>query len=171
MHNTNTTNLSSKQKRVIASTATGFSLENMDFHFLSFALTSIMTTLGISTTKAGWINPITHLDVLLGGLLFGYLSDKYGRVKVFSYTIFIFVGATALMYFANSLTMIYILRFFVDFGEGSEYGTGMALIAEHFSQKHYRRMTSIASAGGQLVGIMVALLAAIILPLAGMYFS
>ena len=40
----------------------------------------------------------------------------------------------------------------------------MALIAEHFSQKHYGRTTSIANVGGQLGEIMTAILATIILP-------
>ena len=145
MDNSHKTSLSKEQKRVIASTATGFSFENMDFNFMSFALTSIIASLGISTTEAGWINTITNLGMLVGGLFFGILSDKYGRVKIFSYTIFIFAGATALMYFANNLTMVYILRFLVGFGEGGEYGAGMALIAEYFSEKHYGRMTAIAS--------------------------
>ena len=164
MNKSSQTSLSSAQKRVIASTATGFSFENMDFNFMSFALTSIIASLGISTTEAGWINTITNLGMLVGGLFFGILSDKYGRVKIFSYTIFIFAGATALMYFANNLTMVYILRFLVGFGEGGEYGAGMALIAEYFSEKHYGRMTAIASIGGQLGGILAAILSAIILP-------
>ena len=95
-----------------------FLLKNMDFNFMSFALTSVIASLGITTTQAGMINTITNLGMLLGGLIFGILSDKYGRVKIFSYTIFIFAGATALMYFANSFTMVCILRFLVGFGEG-----------------------------------------------------
>ena len=36
MDNSKPTSLSKDQKRVIASTATGFSFENMDFNFMSF---------------------------------------------------------------------------------------------------------------------------------------
>ncbi|KRM52906.1 hypothetical protein FC64_GL000183 [Ligilactobacillus araffinosus DSM 20653] len=50
----------------------------MDFNFMSFALSSIIASLGISTVQAGWITTITQWGVLLGGLLFGLLSDKYG---------------------------------------------------------------------------------------------
>lgn len=67
MDNSHKTSLSKEQKRVIASTATGFSFENMDFNFMSFALSSIIASLGISTIQAGWINTITHWGVLLGG--------------------------------------------------------------------------------------------------------
>ena len=164
MDNSKPTSLSKDQKRVIASTATGFSFENMDFNFMSFALTSVIASLGITTTQAGMINTITNLGMLLGGLIFGILSDKYGRVKIFSYTIFIFAGATALMYFANSFTMVCILRFLVGFGEGGEYGAGMAMIGEYFSAKRYGRVTAIASIGGQLGGIIAAILSALILP-------
>ena len=54
------------------------------------------------------------------------------------------------MYFANSFTMVCILRFLVGFGEGGEYGAGMAMIGEYFSAKRYGRVTAIASIGGHL---------------------
>ena len=46
MDNSKPTSLSKDQKRVIASTATGFSFENMDFNFMSFALTSVICQFG-----------------------------------------------------------------------------------------------------------------------------
>ena len=167
MNNSSKPILSKEQKLVIASTATGFSFENMDFNFMSFALSSIIASLGISTVQAGWITTITQWGVLLGGLLFGLLSDKYGRIKIFSYTIFIFAAGTALMYFAHNITTIYILRFLIGLGNGGEYGVGMALIAEHFAAKQYGRVSSVAAIGGQLGSILAAVLSALILPRLG----
>jgi len=167
MNNSSKPSLSKEQKFVIASTATGFSFENMDFNFMSFALSSIIASLGISTVQAGWITTITQWGVLLGGLLFGLLSDKYGRIKIFSYTIFIFAAGTALMYFAHNITTIYILRFLIGLGNGGEYGVGMALIAEHFAAKQYGRVSSVAAIGGQIGSILAAVLSALILPRLG----
>ena len=94
------------QKWTIASTAAGFSLENMDIMFLSFALTPIIASLHISQGAAGLIGTMTNLGMLFGGAIFGLLGDKIGRIKTFSYTIFIFAFATGAMFFAHSISII-----------------------------------------------------------------
>ena len=158
--NTMTTN----EKWVMASTAAGFSLENMDIMFLSFALAPIIASLHISSAAAGWIGSITNLGMLAGGAVFGLVGDRIGRVKTFSYTIFIFAFATAAMFFAHSLPMIYLLRFLAGIGAGGEYGVGIALIAENFSTHQIGRMSSVAAIGGQVGAIFAALMAAWIIP-------
>lgn len=158
--NTMTTN----EKWVMASTAAGFSIENMDIMFLSFALAPIIASLHISSAAAGWIGSITNLGMLAGGAVFGLVGDRIGRVKTFSYTIFIFAFATAAMFFAHSLPMIYLLRFLAGIGAGGEYGVGIALIAENFSTHQIGRMSSVAAIGGQVGAIFAALMAAWIIP-------
>lgn len=156
--------MTKNQKWVLASTGAGFSLENMDIMFLSFALAPIIASLHISSAAAGWIGSITNLGMLAGGIIFGLVGDRLGRVRTFSYTIFIFAFATAAMYFAHSLTAIYILRFLAGIGAGGEYGVGIALIAENFHPSIIGRLTSIAAIGGQVGAIFAAVMAAIIIP-------
>jgi MFS family permease len=74
---------SNSQRKVLISAAAGIGLENMDIMFLSFSMASIIATFGISGTQAGWIGTITNFGMLLGGIVFGLLADKIGRVKVF----------------------------------------------------------------------------------------
>ena len=152
------------EKWVMASTAAGFSLENMDIMFLSFALAPIIADLHLSGTAAGWIGSITNLGMLAGGAVFGLLGDRIGRVKTFSYTIFIFAFATVAIFFAHSLSAIYVLRFLAGIGAGGEYGVGMALIAENFAANRIGRLTSVAAIGGQIGAIFAALAAAVIIP-------
>ncbi|QLL70709.1 MFS transporter [Lactobacillus sp. 3B(2020)] len=149
---------------VIASTAAGFSLENMDIMFLSFALAPMIADLHISSAAAGWIGSITNLGMLAGGAVFGLVGDRIGRVKTFSYTIFIFAFATAAMFFAHSLPLIYLFRFLAGIGAGGEYGVGMALIAENFAANRIGRLTSVAAIGGQVGAIFAALAATVIIP-------
>ena len=127
--------LSKNQKWVIASTSSGFALENMDVLFLSFAMSSMIADLHLSGGAAGFISTITNLGMLVGGIAFGILGDKIGRVKTFSHTVIIFAIATALMAFANNIYMIYGLRFLAGIGAGGEYGVGIALIAENFHKE------------------------------------
>ncbi|GAX04812.1 major facilitator superfamily transporter [Secundilactobacillus pentosiphilus] len=159
--------LSKNQKWTIASTSAGFALENMDVLFLSFALSSIIADLHINGAQAGLISSITNLGMLVGGILFGVIADRFGRVRTFSHTVFIFAFATAAMYFANSITLIYLCRFIAGIGAGGEYGVGITLIAENFNHHKIGKMTSIAAIGGQLGAILAAISAAFIIPAFG----
>lgn len=159
--------LSKNQKWVIASTSSGFALENMDVLFLSFAMSSMISELHLSGAAAGMISSITNLGMLFGGIIFGFLGDKIGRVKTFSHTIIIFAIATGLMAFANNIYEIYALRFLAGIGAGGEYGVGIALIAENFEEHRIGKMTSVAAIGGQIGAILAALIAAWIIPTAG----
>ncbi|AEB92882.1 MFS transporter [Lactobacillus johnsonii] len=159
--------LSKNQKWVIASTSSGFALENMDVLFLSFAMSSMIADLHLSGGEAGFISTITNLGMLVGGIAFGILGDKIGRVKTFSHTVIIFAIATALMAFANNIYLIYALRFLAGIGAGGEYGVGIALIAENFHKEQIGKMTSVAAIGGQIGAILAALIAAWIIPAAG----
>lgn len=163
----NTSSMSTNQKWVLASMSSGFLLENMDVMFLSFSLSEIIAQMHISSAAGGWIGTFTNLGMFFGGALFGLLGDRIGRVKIFSYTIFLFAIATGLTYFAHNITALYALRFLAGIGAGGEYGVGIALIAENFQANQIGRASSVAAVGGQIGSIVAALLAAWIIPAYG----
>lgn len=163
----NTSSMSTNQKWVLASISSGFLLENMDVMFLSFSLSEIIAQMHISSAAGGWIGTFTNLGMFFGGALFGLIGDRIGRVKTFSYTIFLFAIATGLTYFAHNITALYALRFLAGIGAGGEYGVGIALIAENFQANQIGRASSVAAVGGQIGSIVAALLAAWIIPAYG----
>ncbi|APG70713.1 MFS transporter [Lactobacillus delbrueckii subsp. delbrueckii] len=163
----NTSSMSTNQKWVLASMSSGFLLENIDVMFLSFSLSEIIAQMHISSAAGGWIGTFTNLGMFFGGALFGLLGDRIGRVKTFSYTIFLFAIATGLTYFAHNITALYALRFLAGIGAGGEYGVGIALIAENFQANQIGRASSVAAVGGQIGSIVAALLAAWIIPAYG----
>lgn len=155
------------QKKVLFSTSAGIALENMDIMFLAFSLSSIITTFGINSTLAGFISTITNLGMLVGGIFFGLMADRFGRVKVFSYTVLLFSIASVLMYFASNIYLVYLFRFIAGIGAGGEYGACMALLSESISKKHLGIATSIAGVGAQVGAALAAILASFIIPTLG----
>ena len=126
------TSTTKTQKWVLASTSIGQMLESMDISFISFAMSSIIIGLHISTAAAGMLSTVTTFGSLLGGILFGLLADRFGRVRILTYTIFIFAISTAGIMFAQNFITFAILRFCVGLGAGGEYGSGVAMVAESF---------------------------------------
>jgi len=151
---------------VVASVA-GLTLEGMDIMFISFAMTMIIAEFNIDLATGGLISSITNIGMLLGGIIFGVLADKYGRVKVFTYTIILFAIGTALTGVATSIEQVYVYRFIAGLGAGGEYGIGMALVAEAWPKNKQGRASSYVSVGAQYGVILAALLSAIILPTLG----
>ncbi|WP_285124069.1 MFS transporter [Lactococcus petauri] len=162
--------VSAYQAKVGTLVSAGFGLENMDIMFLSFALSSIIGEFGLTTTEAGAISTVTNLGMLLGGILFGILADKFGRVKMLSLSILIFGLATGAIYFSHSVTSLYILRFIAGIGGGGEYGVGMTILAENFSKKKLGRTSSIVAVAGQVGAMCAAILSMNILPTYGWRF-
>jgi MFS family permease len=161
------TKLTKYQRKVLWATSSGIALENMDIMFLAFSLSSIINTFTISSAAAGLISTITNLGMLVGGIFFGILADKYGRVKIFSYTVITFSLASALMFFASNIYLVYLFRFLAGIGAGGEYGACMSLVSESFEKKNLGKMTSIVAIGAQVGAILAAVLASLIIPLLG----
>ena len=160
---TNTTS----QRKVLISAAAGIGLENMDIMFLSFSMAPIIATFDVTGTQAGWTGTITNFGMLFGGIIFGMLADKIGRVKVFSYTVIIFSVASALMFFASNIYLVYLFRFIAGIGAGGEYGACMSLVSESTPKEKLGKATSIVAIGGQIGAILAAVLASLIIPAFG----
>lgn len=155
------------QKKTVVASVAGLTLEGMDIMFISFAMTMIIADFGIDFATGGLISSVTNIGMLVGGVLFGILADKFGRVRVFTYTILLFALGTALTGLATNIEQVYIYRFIAGLGAGGEYGIGMALVAEAWPKNKQGRASSYVSVGAQYGVILAALLSALILPAFG----
>jgi MFS family permease len=158
-----TTKMDYRKKTVVASVA-GLTLEGMDIMFISFAMSMIIAEFHIDMVAGGLISSITNLGMLAGGVIFGILADKFGRVRIFTYTILLFAIGTALTGLATNIEQVYLFRFIAGLGAGGEYGIGMALVAEAWPKNKQGRASSYVSIGAQYGVILAALLSAMILP-------
>jgi MFS family permease len=161
-----TTRMDYRKKTVVASVA-GLTLEGMDIMFISFAMSMIIAEFHIGMAAGGLISSITNLGMLAGGVIFGILADKFGRVRIFTYTILLFAVGTALTGLAQNIEQVYLFRFIAGLGAGGEYGIGMALVAEAWPKNKQGRASSYVSVGAQYGVILAALLSAMILPTLG----
>jgi MFS family permease len=67
-----------------------------------------------------------------GGLFFGVLGDRLGRVRILSVTILVYSVFSALTAVAQSAIQVHLLRFLVAMGAGGEWAVAAALVAETF---------------------------------------
>ena len=145
------------QKKTLFASTVGYALDGMDMMILGVCFSLISVSFNLSKTELGTLTSVTLLGAVLGGILFGVLADKYGRVRVFSWTILIFSLFTGLCAISPNYESFLIFRFLSGLGLGGEFGIGMTLVSESWPKHKRSRATSIVALGFQ-AGIILSTL-------------
>jgi MFS family permease len=77
--------------------------------------------LRFSNTEIGIAGAAYLAGAVLGALLFGWLTDRLGRKKLFTITLLVYLVATAATAFSWSFASFIVFRFFTGMGIGGEY--------------------------------------------------
>ena len=147
--------------------AVGYAMDGFDFLILAFALSAITASLGLTATEAGSLATLTLMGAVIGGIVFGVLSDYFGRVKLLALTILIFAVFTGLTALSQEYWQMAVFRFIAGLGLGGEFGIGMTLAAEAWPAKFRARATSLVAVGWQTGVFLAAIVSAILIPLIG----
>ena len=154
------------RKALVASTL-GYAMDGFDLLILGFILGPLAAGLHLSRPQAGSLVTWTLVGAVIGGLTAGALSDRYGRVRVLSWTILIFAGFTALCALAQGYWDLLVYRTIAGIGLGGEFGVGMALAAEAWPASKRARATSYVGLGWQAGVLVAAFLTPLLLPYIG----
>src|SRR4051812_9893495 len=93
-----------------------------------------------------------------GGLVFGWLGDRIGRVRAMAFSILVYSGFTGLLYFAHSPAQIAVLRFIAAIGMGGEWALGVALVMEVWDAKHRPILAGLIGAAANVGIFLVGLI-------------
>jgi len=91
----------------------------------------------------------------VGGLGFGMLSDRVGRVRTMMFTILCYSAFTCLSAFSQVWWQMVALRFFVALGVGGEWAVASAMVAEVFPE-HARSTSQGIFHGSSILGVWMA---------------
>src|SRR5436309_6045331 len=107
-----------------------------------------------------WMGRITALFLVgaaCGGLVFGWLGDRLGRVRAMTVSILTYSVFTGLCYFAAVPWHLGVLRFVAALGMGGEWSLGVALVMECWPEKHRPILAGAIGAAANLGYGMIAL--------------
>ncbi|MFO0979968.1 MAG: MFS transporter [Planctomycetaceae bacterium] len=93
-----------------------------------------------------------------GGVLFGWLGDKIGRVRAMSLSILTYALLTGMCGFATQAWQIAVLRFIASLGMGGEWSLGVALVNEIWPGKSRAFIAGLIGAASNVGFLLVALL-------------
>jgi len=154
-------------RKALVASCLGYAMDGFDLLLLGFILAPLAVALHLTSTQAGSLFTWTLVGAVFGGLIAGALSDRYGRVRVLSWTILLFAGFTAMCALAQGYWDILVYRTIAGLGLGGEFGVGMALAAEAWPAYKRARATSYVALGWQSGVLCAALVTPLLLPYIG----
>lgn len=97
--------------------------------------------------------------MLIGGILWGILGDKKGRISVLFGSIFLYSAANIANGFVHDISTYSILRFIAGVGLAGELGAGITLVSEVMSKESRGWGTTIVATVGLTGAVVAALIA------------
>ncbi|HNM28085.1 MAG TPA: MFS transporter, partial [Saprospiraceae bacterium] len=142
--------------------ALGYFVDIYDLLLFGFVRQKSLLSLGFTAEQAFDIGLSLQnwqmFGLLVGGILWGVLGDKRGRVKVLYFSIALYSLANILNGFVSGYTDYALFRFIAGIGLAGELGAGITLVAEVLPKEKRGYGTTLVAA----IGLSGALLAWVI---------
>lgn len=110
----------------------------------------------------GVIMSVFLVGAATGGVVFGWLGDRIGRVRAMSLSIFTYAIFTGLCGLATEAWHIAVLRFIASLGMGGEWALGVALVTELWPDKSRAVVAGLIGAAANVGILLVGLLSLVL---------
>lgn len=154
-------------RKAVWASAVGYAMDGFDLLILGFIMAGISADLHLTRVQGGSLATWTLLGAVVGGVLFGVLSDYIGRVKVLTWTILLFAVFTGACALAQGYADLITYRTIAGLGLGGEFGIGMTLAAEACPPSMRARVSSYVGLGWQAGVLAAALVTPLLYPVIG----
>lgn len=112
---------------------------------------------------------IMHAGFLIGaatgGVLFGWLGDRIGRVRAMSLSVLTFALFSGLCGLGNSVGLVLFFRFVASLGMGGEWSLGVSLVMELWPGRSRAWLAGLIGAASNVGFILVALVSLAMIPM------
>ncbi len=143
--------------------ALGYFVDIYDLVLFSVVRVSSLRSIGTSgqalVDQGALLLNVQMFGMLLGGVAWGILGDKRGRLSILFGSIILYSLANFANAFANSLTEFLILRFIAGVGLAGELGAGITLVAERLATSRRGQGAAIVAGFGVLGAVAANLVA------------
>jgi len=130
------------------------------YDLLLFSIVRIKSLKGLGVTAEHMLSEgillinVQMIGLLIGGILWGVLGDKKGRLSVLFGSILLYSIANILNGFAMTVTQYAILRFVAGIGLAGELGAGITLVTETLPKKIRGYGTALVASVGLLGAVL-----------------
>ncbi len=133
----------------------GWVFDFYDLILFSFLLIPIGKELHLTNFELSWVLGSSLAATAIGGVIFGILSDRFGRKNVLQWTILTYSIGTFLCGISTSIWILLFFRIITGLGVGGEWATGQTYVGETFPPKVRGRYGAFMQTGAPF-GIVLA---------------
>jgi MFS family permease len=152
-----------EQWRVLLAAKFGWMLDAMDFMLYTMAVGELRRYFGFGDDVAGFLGTATLVMSGVGGAIFGYVADRFGRTRALMGTILIFSFASLGAATSQTVWQLLLWRAVLGIGMGGEWASGAVLVSETWPAHLRNKAISIMQSGWALGYMAASISAAIIL--------
>jgi AAHS family benzoate transporter-like MFS transporter len=145
-------------KLVLLSCALIIIFDGYDLAVVGIALPSIMKSMGVDATSAGFMVSAALFGMMFGNILFGTLADRIGRRRVALVCITLFSIFTAAAGFTSTPITFGIARFIAGVGIGGIMPIVVAQMTEYSPLRIRSTLVTLMYSGYSIGGVLAALL-------------
>jgi len=133
----------------------GWVFDFYDLILYSFLLIPLGRELRLSKVEVSAVFGASLAATAVGGILFGFLADRFGRKPALQWTILVFSAGTFASGLAPDLSVLLLCRVVTGLGVGGEWATGQAYVGETFPARVRGRYGAYVQTGAP-VGVALA---------------
>jgi len=132
--------LTAFHKRLTLFSAGGPFLDGYALTIIGIALVTMKPQLGLSTVDVGLIGAAALVGIFIGGLVFGYVTDRVGRKVMYVADLTALVVVSIASAFAEQVWQLVALRFVLGVAIGADYPIASSLLAEFIPSRFRGRL-------------------------------
>lgn len=133
----------------------GWVFDFYDLILYTFLIIPIGRELGLTNQDLSIVLGVSLSTTAIGGVAFGFLSDRFGRKPVLQLTILTYSIGTLLCAMASNLWSLMLFRAITGLGVGGEWATGQTYVGETFHPRMRGRYGAYMQTGAP-IGIALA---------------
>lgn len=157
--------LSRDQWLVLAAAFLGWMFDGVEIGLFPLvarpALQELLGTVG-DAEVGFWTGVVTAaflLGAALGGLVFGWLGDRVGRVRAMVLSVLCYSLFTGAGFFATQAWHLAAFRFIASLGMGGEWAVAVALVVECWPERYRPKLAGAIGAASNIGFLMIAIVA------------
>lgn len=122
--------------KIVFTAGMGFFTDAYDLFIIGIVTALLIPVWHLSTLQLAVLNGAALMSAAVGAISFGYLSDHFGRKKIYGLEVLILIIGAILSACAFSFTSLLIARIIVGFGIGGDYPSSAVVATEHANRKN-----------------------------------